>query len=100
MRYPLLYVPNFFLFINTQATLIYTLSLHDALPILSDERKMEFYKLYIPQLYRRGEISEEVYEGMKEDIFGEGKAEGGIMDLGGKEMDMRTGGFIDRKSVV
>jgi hypothetical protein len=62
--------------------------------VMSDERKMEFYKLYIPQLYRRGEISEEVYEGMKEDIFGEGKAEGGIMDLGGREMDMRTGGFI------
>ena len=62
--------------------------------VMSDERKMEFYKLYIPQLYRRGEISEEVYEGMKEDIFGEGKAEGGIMDLGGKEMDMRGGGFI------
>jgi hypothetical protein len=61
---------------------------------MSDERKMEFYKLYIPQLYRRGEISEEVYEGMKEDIFGEGKAEGGIMDLGGREMDMRGGGFI------
>jgi|DEB0MinimDraft_6_1074348.scaffolds.fasta_scaffold22646_1 hypothetical protein len=62
--------------------------------VMSDERKMEFYKLYIPQLYRRGEISEEVYEGMKEDIFGEGKAEGGIMDLGGREMDMRGGGFI------
>jgi len=62
--------------------------------VMSDERKMEFYKLYIPQLYRRGEISEEVYEGMKEDIFGEGKAEGGIMDLGGKEMDLRGGGFV------
>ena len=62
--------------------------------VMSDERKMEFYKLYIPQLYRRGEISEEVYEGMKEDIFGEGKAEGGIMDLGGKEMDLRKGGFV------
>ena len=62
--------------------------------VMSDERKMEFYKLYIPQLYKRGEISEEVYEGMKEDIFGEGKAEGGIMDLGGREMDMRGGGFI------
>jgi len=61
---------------------------------MSDERKMEFYKLYIPQLYRRGEISEEVYEGMKEDIFGEGKAEGGIMDLGGREMDLRGGGFV------
>jgi hypothetical protein len=62
--------------------------------VMSDERKMEFYKLYIPQLYRKGEISEEVYEGMKEDIFGEGKAEGGIMDLGGKEMDLRGGGFV------
>ena len=49
--------------------------------VMSDERKMEFYKLYIPQLYRRGEISEEVYEGMKEDIFGEGKAEGGRIGL-------------------
>jgi len=55
--------------------------------VMSDERKMEFYKLYIPQLYRKGEISEEVYEGMKEDIFGEGKAEGGRIgfDNGGFE---------------
>jgi hypothetical protein len=28
------------------------------------------------------------------ELFGEGKAEGGIMNLGGREMDMRTGGFI------
>ena len=65
--------------------------------VMSDERKMEFYKLYIPQLYRRGEISEEVYEGMKEDIFGEDvpkMAEGGLMNLGGREMDMRGGGFV------
>ena len=64
---------------------------------MSDDRKMEFYKLYIPQLYRRGEISEEVYEGMKEDIFDEDipkMAEGGLMNLGGREMDMRGGGFI------
>ena len=62
--------------------------------VMSDDRKMEFYKLYIPQLYKRGEISKEVYEGMKEDIFGEGKAEGGLMNLGGKEMDLRGGGFV------
>ena len=57
--------------------------------VMSDERKMEFYKLYIPQLYRRGEISEEVYEGMKEDIFGEGKAEGGRIGL-------REGGVLQQ----
>ena len=62
--------------------------------VMSDERKMEFYKLYIPQLYRKGEISEEVYEGMKEDIFGEGKAEGGssgIMGIAGPEVVSKMG---------
>jgi hypothetical protein len=62
--------------------------------VMSDERKMEFYKLYLPQLYERGEISEEVYEGMKEDIFGEGKAEGGssgIMGIAGPEVVSKMG---------
>jgi hypothetical protein len=58
---------------------------------------MEFYKLYLPQLYERGEITKEQYEGMKQDIFDEDvpkMAEGGLMNLGGREMDMRGGGFI------
>ena len=64
---------------------------------MSDDRKMEFYKLYLPQLYERGEITKEQYEGMKQDIFDEDvpkMAEGGLMNLGGREMDMRGGGFI------
>ena len=65
--------------------------------VMSDDRKMEFYKLYLPQLYERGEITKEQYEGMKQDIFDEDvpkMAEGGLMNLGGREMDMRGGGFI------
>ena len=31
---------------------------------------------------------------MKEDILGEGKKDGGLMSLGGKEMDLRGGGFV------
>ena len=67
--------------------------------VMSDDRKMEFYKLYIPQLYRRGEISEEVYEGMKEDIFGEGKAEGGgsgMMGIAGPEVVSKMGDEIEK----
>jgi hypothetical protein len=68
--------------------------INDIDEVMPEDRKMEFYKLYLPQLRASGEISENEYEGLMGELFGEGKAEGGIMDLGGREMDMRTGGFI------
>jgi hypothetical protein len=68
--------------------------MNDIDEVMPEDRKMEFYKLYLPQLKASGEISEKEYEGLMGELFGEGKAEGGIMDLGGREMDMRTGGFI------
>jgi hypothetical protein len=68
--------------------------INDIDEVMPEDRKMEFYKLYLPQLRASGEISENEYEGLMGELFGEGKAEGGIMNLGGREMDMRTGGFI------
>jgi hypothetical protein len=68
--------------------------MNDIDEVMPEDRKMEFYKLYLPQLRASGEISENEYEGLMGELFGEGKAEGGIMDLGGREIDMRTGGFI------
>jgi hypothetical protein len=68
--------------------------MNDIDEVMPEDRKMEFYKLYLPQLRASGEISEKEYQGLMGELFGEGKAEGGIMDLGGREMDMRTGGFI------
>ena len=62
--------------------------------VMSDDRKMEFYKLYLPQLYERGEITKEQYEGMKQDIFDEGKAEGGVsgmMGIAGPEVVSKMG---------
>ena len=55
---------------------------NDVEGVMPDDRKMEFYKLYIPQLYERGEISKAEFEGMKEDILGEGKKDGGLMSPG------------------
>jgi hypothetical protein len=68
--------------------------MNDIDEVMPEDRKMEFYKLYLPQLRESGEISEKEYQGLMGELFGEGKAEGGIMNLGGREMDMRTGGFI------
>jgi hypothetical protein len=68
--------------------------MNDIDEVMPEDRKMEFYKLYLPQLRASGEISENEYEGLMGELFGEGKAEGGLMNLGGREMDMRTGGFI------
>ena len=73
---------------------------NDVEGVMPDDRKMEFYKLYIPQLYERGEISKAEFEGMKEDILGEGKKDGGrigfdkggdLMTLGIKEMWEKEG---------
>jgi hypothetical protein len=68
--------------------------MNDIDEVMPEDRKMEFYKLYLPQLRASGEISEKEYQGLMGELFGEGKAEGGLMNLGGREMDMRTGGFI------
>jgi hypothetical protein len=68
--------------------------MNDIDEVMPEDRKMEFYKLYLPQLRESGEISEKEYQGLMGELFGEGKAEGGLMNLGGREMDMRTGGFI------
>jgi len=68
--------------------------MNDIDEVMPEDRKMEFYKLYLPQLRASGEISENEYEGLMGELFGEGKKDGGLMNLGGREMDMRTGGFI------
>ncbi len=62
--------------------------------VMPEDRKMEFYRLLIPQLRRSGEMSDSEYEGLMGELFGEGKADGGIMNLGGNEMDLRGGGFV------
>ena len=72
--------------------------MNDVDGVMPEDRKMEFYKLYLPQLKASGEISEKQYEGLMGELFGEGKADGGLMGLrmGGMpmEMDYRQGGFI------
>ena len=72
--------------------------MNDVDGVMPEDRKMEFYKLYLPQVYQQGEISKKEYEALKDELFGEGKAKGGLMGLkmGGMpmEMDYRQGGFI------
>ena len=68
--------------------------MNDVDEVMPEDRKMEFYKLLIPQLRKSGEMSDSEYEGLIGELFGEGKAEGGIMNLGGNEMDLRGGGFV------
>jgi hypothetical protein len=68
--------------------------MNDIDEIMPEDRKREFYKLLIPQLRKSGEMSDSEYEGLMGELFEEGKAEGGIMDLGGNEMDLRGGGFV------
>jgi hypothetical protein len=61
--------------------------MNDIDEVMPEDRKMEFYKLYLPQLKASGEISEKEYEGLMGELFGEGKAEGGRIgfDNGGFE---------------
>jgi hypothetical protein len=61
--------------------------MNDIDEVMPEDRKMEFYKLYLPQLRASGEISENEYEGLMGELFGEGKAEGGRIgfDNGGFE---------------
>jgi hypothetical protein len=68
--------------------------MNDIDEVMPEDRKREFYKLLIPQLRKSGEMSDSEYEGLMGELFEEGKAEGGIMDLGGNEMDLRGGGFV------
>jgi DNA-directed RNA polymerase delta subunit len=68
--------------------------MNDIDEVMPEDRKMEFYRLLIPQLRRSGEMSDSEYEGLMGELFGEGKADGGIMNLGGNEMDLRGGGFV------
>ena len=68
--------------------------MNDIDEVMPEDRKMEFYRLLIPQLRRSGEMSDSEYKGLMGELFGEGKAEGGIMNLGGNEMDLRGGGFV------
>ena len=65
--------------------------------VMPDDRKNQFYELYSPQMYRNGEMDKAEFEFIQTEILGKEipkMAEGGLMDLGGKEMDMRGGGFI------
>jgi len=68
--------------------------MNDIDEVMPEDRKMEFYRLLIPQLRKSGEMSDSEYKGLMGELFGEGKAEGGIMNLGGNEMDLRGGGFV------
>ena len=68
--------------------------MNDIDEVMPEDRKREFYKLLIPQLRKSGEMSDSEYKGLMGELFGEGKADGGIMNLGGNEMDLRGGGFV------
>jgi hypothetical protein len=68
--------------------------MNDIDEVMPEDRKREFYRLLIPQLRKSGEMSDSEYKGLMGELFGEGKAEGGIMNLGGNEMDLRGGGFV------
>lgn len=73
---------------------------NDVDDIMPQDRKEEFYRLFLPKLRERGEISEKEYKALMEEVFS--KAKGGIIGLktGGSvlpygiEMDYRMGGFI------
>jgi len=68
--------------------------MNDVDEVMPEDRKQEFYRLYLPQLRQSGEISETQYEGLMNELFGEEMQNGGIMNLKGKEMDLRGGGFV------
>jgi hypothetical protein len=66
---------------------------------MSEDRKKQFYELYAPQMYRNGDMDESEFNFIQTEILGKNidepkMAEGGLMDLGGKEMDLRGGGFV------
>jgi hypothetical protein len=73
---------------------------NDVDDVMPQDRKEEFYRLFLPKLRDSGEISEKEYKALMEEVFS--KAKGGIIGLktGGSvlpygiEMDYRMGGFI------
>ena len=70
--------------------------------VMPDDRKQEFYNLYLPQLRDNGEISEKEYNFLMGELFNKAnggrinKAGGGISSVlpKGKEADYRGGGVI------
>ena len=65
--------------------------------VMPEDRKREFYELYAPQMYMSGEMEKPEFEFIQKEILDKEvpkMKEGGIMDLGGKEMDLRKGGFV------
>ena len=65
--------------------------------VMPEDRKREFYELYAPQMYMSGEMEKPEFEFIQTEILDKEvpkMKEGGIMDLGGKEMDLRGGGFV------
>ncbi len=68
--------------------------------VMSDDRKKEFYELYSNQMYRNGDMDRAEFEFIQTEILGKdmnqpiAKKDGGLMNLGGKEMDLRGGGFV------
>ena len=76
--------------------------INDTDGVMPDDRKQEFYRLYLPQLRASGEISETEYNGLMGELFNKAnggrinKAGGGISSVlpKGKEADYRGGGVI------
>jgi hypothetical protein len=68
--------------------------------VMPDDRKKEFYELYSNQMYRNGDMDRAEFEFIQKEILGKdmnqpiAKKDGGLMNLGGKEMDLRGGGFV------
>ncbi len=67
---------------------------------MPDDRKKEFYELYSNQMYRNGEMERAEFELIQTEILGKdmnqpiAKKDGGLMNLGGKEMYLKGGGFV------
>ena len=76
--------------------------MNDTDGVMPDDRKQEFYNLYLPQLRDNGEISEKEYNFLMGELFNKAnggrinKAGGGISSVlpKGKEADYRGGGVI------
>jgi len=76
--------------------------MNDTDGVMPDDRKQEFYNLYLPQLRDNGEISEKEYNFLMGELFNKAnggrinKAGGGVTSVlpKGKEADYRGGGVI------
>jgi hypothetical protein len=67
--------------------------MNDIDEVMPEDRKMEFYKLYLPQLRESGEISEKEYQGLMGELFGESKKDGGRIGLKNGSDGSSTGSF-------